>query len=48
MGNKVVKTISFNITKADDLKILEHIQKMNFSGYVKKLIWRDMKRTEKK
>jgi hypothetical protein len=47
--NKVVKPVSFNITKPDDAKMLDHIKRRNFSGYVKNLIWQDIKsRDEKK
>jgi hypothetical protein len=45
-GNKVIKPVSFNITKPDDVKMLEHLKRRNFSGYVKKLIWQDIKRRE--
>jgi hypothetical protein len=45
-GNKVIKPVSFNITKPDDVKMLEHVKRRNFSGYVKKLIWADIKSRE--
>jgi hypothetical protein len=48
MSNKVIKPVSFNITKPDDAKMLEHLKNLNFSGYVKKLIWRDMRAQESK
>jgi hypothetical protein len=41
--NKVVKPVSFNITKPDDAEMLEHVKRRNFSGYVKKLILQDMR-----
>jgi hypothetical protein len=44
--NKVVKPVSFNITKPDDAKMLDHVKRRNFSGYVKKLIWQDINGTE--
>jgi hypothetical protein len=40
--NKVIKSISFNITNEQDLKILEHTGDVNFSGYVKELILADI------
>jgi hypothetical protein len=43
-GNKVVKSISFNITNDDDRRYLERIESLgNFSGYVKRLIEKDIK-----
>lgn len=42
--NKVVKPISLNITKDEDMKILHFIENMNFSGYVKGLILEDIER----
>lgn len=42
--NKVKKTVSFNITNKDDLVMLEHIEEINFSGYVKELIYADIQR----
>ncbi|MCM3413495.1 hypothetical protein [Metabacillus litoralis] len=44
--NKVVKAVSFNPTKEDDSIMLKHIKRRNFSGYVKKLIMRDIKEKE--
>jgi hypothetical protein len=41
-GNKVIKPVSFNITKTDDAAMLKHIARKNFSGYVKKLILADL------
>lgn len=41
--NKVVKSVSFNITDQNDQAMLERIKDINFSGYVKKLIEKDMK-----
>lgn len=43
MGNKVIKSVSFNQTVADDKAMLKHFSRKNFSGYVKKLIMMDMK-----
>jgi hypothetical protein len=45
-NNRFPKSVSFNHTVADDLKILEHVKDMNFSGYVKELILADIKRKE--
>lgn len=42
-GNKVIKPVSFNKTKEEDRKMLKHLEKRNFSGYVKKLVLADMK-----
>lgn len=41
-GNKVIKPVSFNITKSNDAAMLKFIARKNFSGYVKKLIMADM------
>lgn len=46
--NKVVKPVAFNVAKPDDAKMLEFLKKRNFSGYVKKLIWQDIKSREQK
>lgn len=43
MGNKVVKSVSFNITNEDDKRYLERVQNVNFSGYVKRLIEKDIR-----
>ena len=40
--NKVVKPVGFNITNSNDARILEHVKRRNFSGYVKKLILADI------
>lgn len=40
--NKVIKSVSFNITNAEDAQILEALKRRNFSGYVKKLIKADL------
>jgi hypothetical protein len=41
--NKIIKSISFNITNENDRATLELIKNMrSFSGYVKKLIERDI------
>jgi muramoyltetrapeptide carboxypeptidase LdcA involved in peptidoglycan recycling len=37
-GNKIIKSVSFNVTNSEDKKMLEHLKRRNFSGYVKKLI----------
>lgn len=43
-GNKVVKSVSFNITNEDDRRYLERIESLgNFSGYVKRLIEKDIR-----
>ncbi|MGH9977951.1 MAG: hypothetical protein ACRD8Z_19260 [Nitrososphaeraceae archaeon] len=41
-GNKVVKPTSYNKTNEEDRKILKHVEKKNYNGYVKKLILADM------
>lgn len=41
--NKFPKSVSFNLKNATDQAILNHVKKRNFSGYVKKLIVKDMK-----
>lgn len=46
MSNKVIKSVSFNVTNEDDTKMLKHFSRRNFSGYVKKLIMEDMKLRE--
>lgn len=43
MGNKVIKPVSFNVTKSDDAAMLKYLARKNFSGYMKKLILEDMK-----
>ena len=45
-GNKVIKPVSFNKTKDDDKKMLKHLSKRNFSGYVKRLILADIEKRE--
>ncbi|MGE6488481.1 hypothetical protein [Paenisporosarcina sp. NPDC076898] len=40
--NKVIKSVSFNITNETDAKILKAIKRRNFSGYVKKLLLADI------
>lgn len=40
--NKFPKSVSFNIKNPDDKRILNHVKRRNFSGYVKKLILADM------
>jgi hypothetical protein len=39
---KFPKSVSFNLKNEDDKKILKHISRRNFSGYVKKLILADI------
>lgn len=46
--NKVVKTISFNITNDQDKECLEHVKNENFSGYVKSLIRADIQRRKER
>jgi hypothetical protein len=42
--NKVVRSVSFNITNNDDKRYLERIESIgNFSGYVKRLIEKDIR-----
>jgi hypothetical protein len=41
--NKIVKSVSFNITDEQDKIYLDRIKDINFSGYVKKLIDKDIK-----
>ena len=43
MGNKIIKSVSFNITNEEDKKYLERIKNVNFSGYVKMLIEKDIR-----
>ncbi|WBL16387.1 hypothetical protein [Sutcliffiella sp. NC1] len=44
--NKKIKSVSFNKKNEKDKKILKHIARRNFSGYVKKLILADIERKE--
>ncbi|WP_223595016.1 hypothetical protein [Neobacillus bataviensis] len=41
--NKVIKSVSFNVTNEVDRRYLERIENVNFSGYVKRLIEKDMR-----
>lgn len=41
-GNKIIKSVSFNITNEQDQLMLKAIKRRNFSGYVKKLILEDL------
>lgn len=42
--NKVIKSVSFNVTNEDDRRYLERIEALdNFSGYVKRLIEKDLR-----
>jgi hypothetical protein len=43
-GNKVIKSVSFNLTVSDDAEMLKHVKRRNFSGYVKKLILQDLRK----
>lgn len=36
--NKVIKSVSFNKNKPEDVRLLKAISRRNFSGFVKKLI----------
>jgi hypothetical protein len=45
-NNRFPKSVSFNYTNPEDLKILEHVKEMNFSGYVKELILADIRKKE--
>jgi hypothetical protein len=42
--NARVKSVHFNVTVEDDLKMLQAIGKRNFSKYVKELIKADIKK----
>lgn len=44
MNNKVVKSVSFNITNEKDKEMLDRLENVNFSGYVKELIAADIQR----
>jgi hypothetical protein len=46
MSNKRVKSVSFNITNPQDKAFLDRMEdeKLEFSGYVKELIFADMQR----
>jgi hypothetical protein len=43
-NNKVVKSVAFNKANDQDKECLEHIEKANFSGYVKDLIFADIQK----
>ena len=45
---KTIKSVSFNDKNEEDIKMLKHIARRNFSGYVKKLIMADIKLKEQK
>lgn len=45
--NKWRRPVSFNKSKPNDAKLLKHIGRRNFSGYVKKLIMADIAAKEK-
>lgn len=42
MGRKFPKSVSFNTNNPNDQRILEHVKRRNFSGYVKRLILDDI------
>jgi hypothetical protein len=42
-GNKIVKSVSFNITNEQDQAYLKRIENVQFSTYVKRLIEKDIK-----
>jgi hypothetical protein len=42
-GNKIIKSVSFNITNENDIPLLARIENVNFSGYVKRLIEKDLR-----
>ncbi|NWQ40373.1 hypothetical protein MLOOGBEN_06630 [Bacillus sp. EB106-08-02-XG196] len=46
MSNKRVKSVSFNVTNPQDKAFLDRLEeeKIEFSGYVKELIFADMQR----
>jgi hypothetical protein len=44
---KIVKPVSFNDGKENDKRMLEHVKRRNFSGYVKRLIQADILALEK-
>lgn len=44
--NKFPKSVSFNVTNGEDVRILKHVEHINFSGYVKQLILADMQKQE--
>lgn len=44
MSNKVVKSVSFNVTNEKDREILDRLKDVNFSGYVKELIAADIQK----
>jgi hypothetical protein len=46
--NKVIKPVAFNITNQLEAKMLEHVKRRNFSGYVKELILRDIQSRDEK
>ncbi|MEH7308066.1 hypothetical protein [Neobacillus drentensis] len=41
--NKIIKSVSFNVMNEQDRAYLERIQDANFSGYVKRLIEKDIR-----
>jgi hypothetical protein len=41
--NKIVKSVSFNVMNEQDQAYLDRIQDVNFSGYIKRLIDKDIR-----
>lgn len=46
--NRFSKPVAFNKNNPEDQKILKHVSRRNFSGYVKKLILEDIRQREQK
>jgi urease alpha subunit len=44
MSNKAVRSVSFNIAKEEDVKMLEFIDTINFSGFVKEQLLADIEK----
>jgi hypothetical protein len=44
MSNKAVRSVSFNIAKEEDVKMLEFIDTINFSGFVKERLLEDIEK----
>src|SRR5690606_5174732 len=42
LTNKVIKSVSFNVTNPHEYQMLKAVKRRNFSGYVKKLIAADL------
>ena len=45
-NNRFSKPVAFNHTNPEDQRILRHIENLNFSGYVKELIFADIAKRE--